>query len=301
MREIPLHERQASGHYAPYAGPHRPSADAPSSLEPRPSDSTQPVSSGPQGPYRSPMSVQTDTRPAHNMLPRLHDIVGPHHIRGLGPASFSTSPPHGHSSYGNPSWQPGAHTPQGPTMSSMQSRPGPNMELPIHESPRSRHVQMSGTLPPYAGGYSDEPRDSTAFRHDRPAHAPHTNGPNGQPFNGHYGRVGPDNGSQFRPITNDHPVRFGPHGNVETSNKTFLRAEDVPGEGKYYVYEGGHRIPAQVDGEAVNPNWGLTKALRPRKRLAQACLDCREKKIKCEPGPANTCVQCEKAKRPCRR
>jgi hypothetical protein len=41
--------------------------------------------------------------------------------------------------------------------------------------------------------------------------------------------------------------------------------------------------------------------MRPRKRLAQACLDCREKKIKCEPGQSNTCVQCEKAKRPCRR
>lgn len=31
-----------------------------------------------------------------------------------------------------------------------------------------------------------------------------------------------------------------------------------------------------------------------------ACLDCREKKIKCEPG-ASSCLQCEKAKRPCRK
>jgi len=44
----------------------------------------------------------------------------------------------------------------------------------------------------------------------------------------------------------------------------------------------------------------LTKANKPRKRLAMACLDCREKKIKCEPGP-NSCLQCEKAKRPCRK
>jgi hypothetical protein len=302
MREIPLHERQASGHYASYAGPQRAPADPPLPLEPRSSDSSQPAPSGPQGSYRSPMSVQTDMRPAQHVLPRLHDIVDPHHIRGPGMAAFTTSPPHGHSSYGNSSWQPGPPTPQGPTMSLLQSRPGQNMELPIHESPRSRQAQMSATLPPYTGGYPDDPRDATAYRHDRPAHVPHPNGPNGQSFHGQYPHGGLDSGSHFRPIaTTDHPVRFGGPASVETSNKTFLRAEDVPGEGKYYVYEGGHRIPAQVDGEAVNPNWGLTKAMRPRKRLAQACLDCREKKIKCEPGQSNTCVQCEKAKRPCRR
>ncbi|EME81759.1 uncharacterized protein MYCFIDRAFT_116092, partial [Pseudocercospora fijiensis CIRAD86] len=71
------------------------------------------------------------------------------------------------------------------------------------------------------------------------------------------------------------------------------------GEGTFHFYEGGYRIPTQVEGEPVNPAWGLTKANKPRKRLAMACLDCREKKIKCEPG-ANSCLQCEKAKRPCR-
>lgn len=84
------------------------------------------------------------------------------------------------------------------------------------------------------------------------------------------------------------------------SHGKYLRVEEVPGEGEFYVYEDGHRIPTSVDGEQVNPNWGLTKANKPRKRLATACLDCREKKIKCEPG-LNSCVQCEKAMRPCRK
>lgn len=75
---------------------------------------------------------------------------------------------------------------------------------------------------------------------------------------------------------------------------------EVPGEGTYHLYEGGFRIPTHVDGETVNPAWGLTKANKPRKRLAMACLDCREKKIKCEPGTVS-CLQCEKAKRPCRK
>ncbi|QIX02101.1 hypothetical protein AMS68_007618 [Peltaster fructicola] len=74
--------------------------------------------------------------------------------------------------------------------------------------------------------------------------------------------------------------------------------EDTP-EGQYYVYENGHRVPVEVDGERVNPQWGLTKANKPRKRLAMACMDCREKKIRCDQrGP--TCLQCEKAKRVCK-
>ncbi|KAF3054090.1 hypothetical protein E8E11_011495 [Didymella keratinophila] len=56
---------------------------------------------------------------------------------------------------------------------------------------------------------------------------------------------------------------------------------------------------AIIDGEPVNPSWGITKAGKPRKRLAQACLTCREKKIKCEPGYPK-CHQCAKSQRVCR-
>lgn len=91
---------------------------------------------------------------------------------------------------------------------------------------------------------------------------------------------------------------FPPNG-AETT-KRYLGVQEIPGEGTFHVYEGGHRLPTEVDGQSVNPQWGLTKANKPRKRLAIACLDCREKKIKCEPG-ASSCLQCEKAKRPCRR
>ncbi|BDD58782.1 hypothetical protein MAP00_004033 [Monascus purpureus] len=49
----------------------------------------------------------------------------------------------------------------------------------------------------------------------------------------------------------------------------------------------------------VNANWGITKAGKPRKRLAQACLTCREKKIKCQPNLPR-CDQCQKSGRDCR-
>jgi hypothetical protein len=74
---------------------------------------------------------------------------------------------------------------------------------------------------------------------------------------------------------------------------------DVAGEGLCYVYEDGSYCRAVIDGEPVNPSWGITKAGKPRKRLAQACLTCREKKIKCEPGYPK-CHQCAKSQRACR-
>ena len=48
-------------------------------------------------------------------------------------------------------------------------------------------------------------------------------------------------------------------------------------------------------------DWGTTKAGKPRKRLAQACLNCRQKKIRCCPNPAaTTCLQCEKSGSDCK-
>lgn len=88
----------------------------------------------------------------------------------------------------------------------------------------------------------------------------------------------------------------------ETSAKTFLRTEHVPGKGTEYVYNNGARLPTHdIDGERVNPAWGMTKANKARKRLAQACIECREKKIKCEPGRGDECANCEKYKRRCQK
>jgi len=78
----------------------------------------------------------------------------------------------------------------------------------------------------------------------------------------------------------------------------FVRSADVPGEGPCYFYDDGSHCKTMIDGEAVNAHWGVTKAGKPRKRLAIACLTCREKKIKCDPDFPR-CVQCEKFGRSC--
>ncbi|KAL8656413.1 MAG: hypothetical protein Q9210_000272 [Variospora velana] len=90
--------------------------------------------------------------------------------------------------------------------------------------------------------------------------------------------------------------------NITPSVKPLPRVvgeQDVPGEGPCWVYEDGSICRKVIDGELVNAQWGVTKAGRPRKRLAIACTTCREKKIKCDPGEGK-CQQCEKCGRECR-
>ncbi|OAR01308.1 hypothetical protein LLEC1_03945 [Akanthomyces lecanii] len=53
----------------------------------------------------------------------------------------------------------------------------------------------------------------------------------------------------------------------------FLRAAEVPGEGMCYFYDDGTHCKTIIDGEYVNAHWGVTKAGKPRKRLAIACCD----------------------------
>lgn len=80
--------------------------------------------------------------------------------------------------------------------------------------------------------------------------------------------------------------------------KTCIGRCDIPGEGPHYVYDDGSRCPMHVNGEYVHPEWGLTKAHKPRKRLRKACLNCRDKKIQCKPQK-DGCLGCQKSKQPC--
>lgn len=78
-----------------------------------------------------------------------------------------------------------------------------------------------------------------------------------------------------------------------------VRDAVVPGGGEVWVYADGSTCPKKIGEEEVIPQWGVTKAGKPRKRLAMACMTCREKKIKCEPESPK-CAQCEKSGKECR-
>lgn len=324
-RPFPLHQRHPSDHFSSYSVAQRPHAEPPRPLEPRPATATQPTySENPNAPrshetYRGPTGPQTSFRqpplpqaPASGQsLPRLQDILTSSHAPASNPpetrgnwsatTATPTGPPpavqHAHGPYRDQRWHPPMMLPphqEGPPSSHGHAG---SRDLPILETnpiPRQSAQPMSAS--PYSG-YPDNARDYMDPRHERPAQAApsyFSNAPHG-PY------VGPAHpeGQHTSPTLIDRSGAGAAP--LETTQKTFLGTEDIPGQGRFYVYEGGLRIPATVDGEQVNPAWGLTKANKPRKRLAQACLDCREKKIKCEPGQSSACLQCEKAKRQCRR
>ncbi|KAM3417967.1 hypothetical protein BST61_g6179 [Cercospora zeina] len=325
VRPLPVHhERCASEHHLPYPPPPRPHVELPRPLEPRPSASQQqqqqqryydaPAAAPPRlEAFRSPAaSTTSEFRPQSQSLPRLHDI-----LTSTAPAASSspttypstwstsaaptppTNDPRADARYSHGPWysQPAPPPPQ--EHSSYPAPPGRRLDMPVvNTSPASRHDSHTGPLSPH--GPRSDSRDYEHAQRERPrqhSNSSHTHHGAPSPYMAH----GPDehhyrNGAARvnRPTSSN----YGPAG--PECSKKYLGVRELPGEGAFHLYEGGLRIPTHVDGEQVNPAWGLTKANKPRKRLAMACLDCREKKIKCEPGAAS-CLQCEKAKRPCRK
>ena len=151
----------------------------------------------------------------------------------------------------------------------------------------SHHSSSSGTL--YA--------DSTT-KIFRPPSTPSTLSASSEPVRALSGHI---------PLHEDEAMELGKpvRRRTEGSSRAPIRSkhcigqQEVAGQGLCYVFDDGSWCRVVIDGEPVNPSWGVTKAGKPRKRLAQACLTCREKKIKCEPGYPK-CHQCAKSQRACR-
>lgn len=153
----------------------------------------------------------------------------------------------------------------------------------------SRHQQGLGHLERDASSY---PNGTDSFQHQGPM--PSSSSPAHAPYRG----------ISSNSTAGKSPTSLSGYNTVDaqTPTKPLLQVvgeENVPGEGPCYIYADGSRLRKIIDGEAVNAQWGVTKAGKPRKRLAIACLTCREKKIKCEPGEPK-CMQCEKSGRECR-
>lgn len=291
------HQPFSSGFY----GSQRPVIELPRPLEPRPtSQHHHPLSDTPSArnhhdAFKAPGATASEYRGPRQSLPGLRDILTPQSAPSHASAHPPTWPPHSSAPLPPPSERDFRRSELHPPLAgSGTARPGPppyHIELPIMQANAPlRHPSQSVPVSPFTA-YADS-RDYVDAHHA--SYLPPNNAP-----------------SPYTPTSEDGPYRSvqlggeGPQGmpiapGAAENQKKYLGVKEVPGEGSFHMYEGGFRIPTHVDGEQVNPAWGLTKANKPRKRLALACLDCREKKIKCEPG-ANSCLQCEKAKRPCRR
>ncbi|KAI9869823.1 MAG: hypothetical protein M1830_005057 [Pleopsidium flavum] len=118
-----------------------------------------------------------------------------------------------------------------------------------------------------------------------------------------YGQRSHSDPSSYQHAQPAHQSQFDRSLPYRTSEQQYIpravREETIPGEGPCYVYEDGSHCRKVIDGETVNASWGVTKAGKPRKRLAIACMTCREKKIKCDPNWPK-CLQCDKFGRECK-
>lgn len=303
------------------AAPRSAQMDPPRPLEPRPThDGAFHAHNGPVLDRRAdvfaytgqiPITRAAPPGPTSNALPSVRDILSPQvhpsvypvheqyaaqhyspatHHSHLHPQEYYQRPPVSH--------PPVAHLPRPDQYSQPYVPQERRWDLPAIET-QSAATYQHPVASPYGPPFRDTYRESEAM-YSRPRQqsaSSYATGSVSSPYTPNtYDEVVPrsSNGTYDQGV----PPPFPTNGTETT--KRYLGVQDFPGEGAFHVYEGGHRLPIEVDGEVVNPQWGLTKANKPRKRLAIACLDCREKKIKCEPG-ASSCLQCEKAKRPCRR
>jgi len=180
----------------------------------------------------------------------------------------------------------------------------PNPRIPPHASsfePNSQSSfasQLQQPAPPIASGQQQSHPHDLAHTQFQPVPAPpqHMQSLDAPAmyFQGQIGayptEIDPRMASEQSPPTPSNSVKPQPR---------VVAERDVPGEGPSWVYEDGTTCKKVIDGEMVNAQWGVTKAGKPRKRLAIACTTCREKKIKCDPAEPK-CVQCEKFGRECR-
>lgn len=187
-------------------------------------------------------------------------------------------------SYG---YQPDVHAYQYPSTfglsqsTSYTSKAQPSVSsVPFHQSPRdtSLNSQIRPNFPPET------------------AQAQQTQPLNPQPHYFHT-QMG-SYPTTAAPTTVSEATKSTPSNSVKPQPRV-IAEQDIPGEGPSWVYEDGTTCKKIIDGEMVNAQWGVTKAGKPRKRLAIACTTCREKKIKCDPAEPK-CVQCEKFGRECR-
>ena len=168
---------------------------------------------------------------------------------------------------------------QAPVNYSSYAGIAPRTSYPVPHHPTHPQAQAPNLSPSHYPGY--QPQQDLPMN---PRAQYFSEFPGAYPFAGHSGPL------STQPLQSS-PNRLKPGPRV-------LREDVLPGEGPVWVYEDGTTCPKMIDGEQVNAEWGITKAGKPRKRLAIACTSCREKKIKCEPAEPR-CIQCEKFGKEC--
>lgn len=252
----------------------------------------------------------------HGQLPSVSQLLTP----GSQPSS-AASPPYS-SSHQGPSNSGNRHEQPSPRQSSFRNTP-PQAPAAPYQTSYSKvpcQVPCRDNLLPRRPSFAGPPAMPSYAMPLQPVHDPsmnlyaHSSTPQQRLYPSHPQQprqttpmAAPSLHHANQPGTYDYGLSSGPRpdpstGSVTQSVKPLPRVvgeQDIPGEGPCWIYEDGSICKKVIDGELVNAQWGVTKAGKPRKRLAIACTTCREKKIKCDPAEGK-CLQCEKFGRECR-
>lgn len=276
---------------------------------------------------RSPYADQSPTFPPASPHDSRHTPGSIRHEQQTWDAYPQRPPPHAVSSqypYDTRAAQSSISELPQPPLRAMQINQSPNSPQ-FFESRYSPKDSPRTQLPPSRSGWS--PRSEPSYREYYPATSRDTSSSfRPQPDQHHAMRPPPqrkelENGPPYKEalgsipstqqyavtsassvISDSAPSKDGLGPKIWTGTQflpRFVRQAEVPGEGLCYFYDDGTHCKTHIDGEAVNAHWGVTKAGKPRKRLAIACITCREKKIKCDPDYPR-CTQCEKFGRVCK-
>ena len=174
----------------------------------------------------------------------------------------------------------------------------PSLHIPSSDRPEPYNVAPGGHR-----GYTSAYPPSTPTSHPLPQ-PPHQGSRYEQePLSYHSGSAEPFPGRSPGDAVTNHSASSQEGSSSKAAPPAVVGVKNIPGEGECYILEDGSRMKTTIAGERVNPAWGITKAGKPRKRLAQACVTCREKKIKCEQGDPRDpkCGQCSRLNRVCKK
>lgn len=100
---------------------------------------------------------------------------------------------------------------------------------------------------------------------------------------------------------NDRSSRASSSTSGPPQDKSYFARSIYHGKPHEFVHNDATRAAFETNGTHIHSDMGVTKQNKPRKRQAQACKHCREKKVKCDfdPNRQQPCHACAKNGRTC--
>lgn len=233
-----------------------------------------------------------------NQLPRMNDILAP--ISSARPASpssllptpYNTTPPYARG-HGLAQYRSSRVTEQGPSPvrqhdnnNSWTSPPGPGATLGYHVDYTGRSDHTLNVFRPSQRSQEHLGVVANTSPEYRPLPAQHTSIHNHPPMQIYTSSISSAHSTYPRAETLANPNSVG--------GSTSQAPSSNRGSSASPIADGDH-IKNNATGSQASP-WGVTKAGKARKRLEQACINCRKKKTKCEPRSSSSkCSPCEKS------